>query len=185
MPMELPEKEDKPFPFPDVDWIEFLDLKKKVVEAAAKSLPWSADHLDSQGLKNVVPPTSASSSSSRKLKESEDGPVSLPAFAKDGSEMFVASIIEREADSWDLHLTTFLLYRDILNQDDKGQKASRIRPEKATIINWSKVIVAAYNAAHPPIGEEPKAPEYFCKIRASSGGVSYMVKGESISASRL
>ena len=183
MPMELPEKEDKPFPLPDVDWIQFLDLRKKVEDAAAKSLPWSEDHLDSQGLKNVVPPNYASSNSSRsrKLTETNDGPVNLPAFATDGSEMFVASMIERQADSWDLHLTTFLLYRDILNQDDTGQKASRIQPEKDVIINWSKVIVAAYNAAHPPVGKVPKTPEYFCKIKASSGGVSYMVKGASVS----
>ena len=184
MPMELPEKEDKPFPLPDVDWIQFLDLRKKVEEAAAKSLPWSEDHLDSQGLKNVAPPNYASSNNSRKLQESSNDPVSLPAFAKDGSEMFVASMIERQADSWDLHLTTFVLYRDMLNQDDTGQKASRIRPEKDVIINWSKVIVAAYNAAHPPIGKAPKTQEYFCKIKASSGGVSYIVKGESITESR-
>ena len=193
MPMELPDHGWRNSPPHDADWVSFLIVSKEVESAAERSI-------HGQGLRTATLKLSAalptirfedivqSDDMTRRFKDLESGfsklkpsPATLPAFSTDGSEVFLASMIERQADSWDLHLTTFLLGREILQSDPYGLKATRIRPEKETIINWSKVIVAAYNATHPPIGEAPKTPEYFCKIKASSGGDSYMVKGESVS----
>jgi len=47
---------------------------------------------------------------------------SLPAHAHDHSEFFLASLIERTADSWDLHLTTFLLSHDMVLPDDMDRQ---------------------------------------------------------------
>ena len=192
MPMELPERELKPFPRYEDSWVDFLELRIKVEDAAEKCLPWKEDHVDSLRVmtdapkirfEDFVPSNLTNNNNSavaHRHNRTQDGSVILPAFASDGTEMFLASMIEREADSWNLYLTTFLLCRDILQDDLYGLKATRIRPEKETIISWSKVVVAAYNAAHPQNGRLPATPKYFCKIKASSGGDSYTVEGEII-----
>ena len=193
MPMELPEREVKPYPPYEDSWLDFTDLRKKVEVAAEKCLPWKVDHVDSLNLATEVPdfqfedivpancPERKMSATDNRRKDAEVDPVSLPVFATDGTEMFLASMIERESDSWDLHLTTFLLCRDILQSDRIGLKATAIRPEKETIISWSKVVVAAYNSAHPQNDRRLEGPKYFCKIKASSGGEFYTVPGKLIS----
>ena len=193
MPMELPDNGWMNSPRHDADWVNFLIVSKEMERVAERSISGQMLRRATLKLSAALPMIRfedilQSDDMRRRFKDLESGsskvkpsPATLPAFSTDGSEVFLASMIEREANSWDLHLTTFLLGREILQSDLYGLKATRIRPEKETIINWSKVIVAAYNACHPPIGEAPKTPEYFCKIKASSGGVSYMVKGESVS----
>ena len=197
MPMELPERAVKPHPPLEKSWLDFTDLRKRVEEAAEKCLPWKVDHIDSLNLATDVPdiqfedivpvnlPKRKMSTLDNRRKGDEVDPVSLPAFSTDGTEMFLASMIERESDSWDLHLTTFLLCRDILLLDNIGMKVSAIRPEKEAIISWSKVIVAAYNTAHPQNDRRLETPKYFCKIKASSGGDFYTVPGKLISHSRM
>jgi hypothetical protein len=195
MPMELPDNGWRNSPPHDADWVSFLIVSKEVERAAERNKSGQVVSRATLKLSAALPMIRfedivQSDDMTRKFKDLESGfsklqpSATLPAFATDGSEVFLASMIEREADSWDLHLTTFLLGREILQADINGLKATRIRPEKETIIKWSKVIVAEYNAARPPIGKAHKTPEYFCKIKASSGGVSYMVKGESTTISR-
>ena len=190
MPMELPEREQKPYPPHEDNWADFSDLRIKVEEAAEECLPWKEEHVDSLRLvsgmpnftfKDIMPSNSTNNNSSsfaHRHDDAEDDPVSLPAFSTDGTEIFLASMIEREADSWDLYLTTFLLCHDILQVDRVGLKATQIRPDKETIISWSKLVVASYNTAHPTNGRLHESPNYYCKIRASSGGDSYSVQGE-------
>jgi hypothetical protein len=192
MPMELPDHGWTNSPAHDADWVSFLIVSKEVERAAERSKSGQTLRRAPLKLSAALPRIRfedilQSNDMTRKFKDLESefskkpSPATLPAFSTDGSEVFLASMIEREADSWDLHLTTFLLDREILQSDINGLKATRIRPEKETVIKWSKVIVAEYNASHPPIGKAPKTPEYFCKIKSSPGGVSYMVKGESVS----
>ena len=192
MPLELPENGRRTYPPHDQSWVPFKLINGEVNTAAARSVSGQGvrgaplklpDNLPMIKLDDILH-SEASHDKESGLFALEDEPVSpvgLPAFSTDGTEMFLASMIERESDSWDLHLTTFLLCRDILQSDRIGLKATAIRPEKETIISWSKVVVAAYNSAHPQNDSRLEGPKYFCKIKASSGGEFYTVPGKLIS----
>ena len=196
MPLELPESGRRTYPPHDRSWVPFYPINREINIAVARSISGQGgggaplnlpDNLPMIKLDDILHSGASNDKESGQFAI-EDGPVSLvnlPAFSTDGTEMFLASMIERESDSWDLHLTTFLLCRDILQDDPYDLKATRIRPEKETIISWSKVVVAAYNSANPQNDRQPETPKYFCKIKASSGGDFYTVPGKLISHSRM
>ena len=102
---------------------------------------------------------------------------SLPAFSTDYSEMFMASMIEREADSWDLHLTTFLMCHSLIIPDNTSRSALRIRNDKETLLSWSRAIVAFKEVRYLLSGAREATPRYFCKIKASDSSPSYTVQG--------
>ena len=110
---------------------------------------------------------------------------SLPAFSTDYSEMFMASMIEREADSWDLHLTTFLMCRSLIKSDNTGTSAFKIRDDKETLLSWSRAIVAFKDVRYLPSGAREATPRYFCKIKASDSSTSYTVQGACASSSNI
>ena len=110
---------------------------------------------------------------------------SLPAFSTDYSEMFMASMIEREADSWDLHVTTFLMCRSLIKSDNTGTSAFKIRDDKETLLSWSRAIVAFKDVRYLPSGAREATPRYFCKIKASDSSTSYTVQGACASSSNI
>jgi hypothetical protein len=68
-------------------------------------------------LKNIIQNRTSQTVHTRKKNNEDFGLSILPALTKDKSEMFLASMIEREADSWDLYVTTFLLCHELLKPD--------------------------------------------------------------------
>lgn len=108
---------------------------------------------------------------------------SLPAFAMDKSELFLGSMIERESDSWTLHLTTFLLCPSIIHKDTTNTHIKKLRNDRKTLLSWSRAALAFNRTADQTVGRVPHT-KYYCKIQASSGSLSYTVPGK-LSAHRV
>ena len=124
---------------------------------------------------NKLNSKSEKSSSEYQLDDSELS--SLPAFSTDYSEMFLASMIEREDDSYDLHLTTFLMCHSLIKPDKTNRSALKIRDDKETLLSWSRAIVAFKGVRYLPSGAREITPRYFCKIKHSDSSPSYTVQG--------
>ena len=103
---------------------------------------------------------------------------SLPAFSDDMSELFLAAMIEREDDSWDLHLTSFMISHTMIEPNEKGSSARNVRNDKETLTVWSRAIVAFKKAEYLPSGMRA-GPKFFCKISHASGEAAYTVEGKS------
>ena len=108
---------------------------------------------------------------------------SLPAFAVDKSDLFLGSMIERESDSWSLHLTTFLLNQNKIHNHDTQNSNNhntphihKVRNDRDTLLSWSQAIIAFNRTAHLNIEGAPNS-KYFCRIQASSDSQSYTVPG--------
>ena len=104
-------------------------------------------------------------------------PVTLPAFANDHSELFLASMIERQADSWDLHLTTFLLCEKVLVFKENTGTAENLYRDRDSIIDWSKASLAFKNATYQANGARTLSPRHFCKITTKADDKPYTVEG--------
>ena len=107
---------------------------------------------------------------------------SLPAFAVDKSDLFLGSMIERESDSWSLHLTTFLLNQKKIHNDDTHNSHNtpyvhKVRNDRDTLLSWSQAIIAFNRTAHVDTDGAPNS-KYFCRIQASSDSQSYTVPGK-------
>ena len=139
MPFELPEIANKPFPEPDDSWVDIVEVHRRI---DAKQTNHSTSVLAEGGKGGGGDQTTAAAAAAAdddKIKNSnqdkEDGKVddkeggirwaagfaSLPAHANDLSEFFLASMIERVPDSWDLYVTTFLLQHDMLLVDSMNR----------------------------------------------------------------
>ena len=103
--------------------------------------------------------------------------VTLPAFASDHSEMFLASMIERQADSWDLHLTTFLLCEKVLVFNKNTGTAEDMYRDRDAIIDWAKASLAFKSAKYQKNGARSPNPRHFCKITTKAGDEAYTVEG--------
>ena len=195
MPIELREQSHEIDPHHENQWMDFLELNDKIIDAEQRSLLDSGEvRLDPANLISVlseirfadIEPTddvkrAVNDEESGKTVFQED-PVTLPSFSSDGTEMILASMIERQADSWDLHLTTFLMCHKMIQYKHQptSLKASRIRPDKETLVSWSKAFLAVNNTVYLPSGIRSATPSFFCKIKESSSSVSYTVQGNSI-----
>ena len=190
MPIELRDQSHELDPHHDYKWMDFLELNEKVENAAQRSLLGGEVRLDPENLVSAlseirfedIKPTdgvirAVNDDESAKLVFQVD-PVILPSFSSDGSEMFLASMIERQADSWDLHLTTFLMCHKMLQNHPTSLKASRIRPDTETLIAWSKAFLTVNSTVYLPSGIRSATPRFFCKIKESSSSVSYTVQGD-------
>ena len=156
MPMVLPEKVSKPFPEPDYSWKSVTDIHHE--------------------LGNL-----SSSSRSKLMKkaytEPDDPHIILPQLAKDFSEFFVASMIERVSDSFSLYLTTFMISHAMLSsQDENGNNARNVNI--TAIDKWKRAILNFGSTTYAPDGARLKKPKYYCKISNYNGATSYTVEGE-------
>lgn len=102
---------------------------------------------------------------------------SLPAFAVDKSEIFLGSMIERESDSWTLHLTTFLLCPSVIHKDTENAHIKKLRNDRKTLLSWSRAALAFNRTTDQTVERAPHL-RYYCKIQASSGSLSYTVPGK-------
>jgi hypothetical protein len=121
-----------------------------------------------------------------KKKNNEDFGLSiLPAFAKDKSEMFLSSMIEREADSWDLYVTTFLLCHQVLKPENFFAENRLIRDDPESLTSWSEAITAFNGTKYEYGGIRITPARYTCRITVSSSSAAYDVKGENGKGGRV
>lgn len=101
----------------------------------------------------------------------------LPAFSYDRSELLLASMIERESDSFNLYLTTFFLSHQMILTDTSLRKIKKVRPDKQTLLSWSKAILCFPSILYARSGVRNTTPRYYCRIKASNTDKSYTVQG--------
>ena len=101
----------------------------------------------------------------------------LPAFSHDKSELLLASMIERESDSYNLYLTTFFLSHQMILPDASLRKIKKVRPDKDTILSWSKAILSFPSILYARSGVRNPTPRHYCRIKASNTDKSYTVQG--------
>ena len=202
MLIELPDRGSKPFPLCDSTWADIIDINTKI-ESAMNSRAAGAVWLDPTNMKSILSEislddilylnhsrspnedksakgnklNSKSEKSSTEYQLDDSELSSLPAFSTDYSEMFLASMIEREDDSYDLHLTTFLMCHSLIKPDKTNRSALKIRDDKETLLSWSRAIVAFKGVRYLPSGAREITPRYFCKIKHSDSSPSYTVQG--------
>ena len=200
MPFELPEKIPRPFLRLASVYMRYPMFTQKidrVLLAARNSSDGSDVWLDPPGLntiaskislKDILPHSSLfqvtfnGTSTGEEQNEPKRIPtslenVTLPAFASDHSEMFLASMIERQADSWDLHLTTFLLSHFVMVYDRDAMNVQDLYRDRDAIIDWAKASLAFRNATFLKNGARTPNPRHFCKITTKAGDEAYTVEG--------
>ena len=101
----------------------------------------------------------------------------LPAFAADDSEFIFGSLIERAFDSWDLHLTTFMLCHYMLepSTSTSGMGVERAHPLMRD--KWKRAVQKFMDAAYFPSGRRLATPQFFCRISNSATSPAYTVEG--------
>ena len=200
MPLELPERQAKPFVKTVSKFMKYPTLTLKISKAliaGRNSFDGSDVWLDPPELKtilskiclkDILPHSSLfqATFNSTSIGEKQIEPkgiltslesVTLPAFANDHSEMFLASMIERQADSWDLHLTTFLLCEKVLVFNKNTGTAEDMYRDRDAIIDWAKASLALKSAKYQRNGARAPFPRHFCKITTKAGDEVYTVEG--------
>jgi len=168
LPISLPELQQKPFPLPDHDWHDLIALHKDISAAAAM-----AGSDGSASSKFVISGSTADGGSEPVLPTFS---TKLPHFAHDRSELFLASVIERESDSFNLFLTTFLLSHPMIEPKEDGTQALRVR--NSSLADWTTAIVKFKQALYLPNGKRRRSPKYFCKLSNAEGEAPYLVEGD-------
>ena len=130
MPFELPEISNKPFPEPDDTWVDISEVHRRI-DAQKKNHTTNSlllEEGEGEGGKEVGGKTSEDDDKNKDKEDDKEGGIrwaagfaTLPAHANDLSEFFLASMIERVSDSWDLYVTTFLLQHDMLGLDSMNR----------------------------------------------------------------
>jgi hypothetical protein len=206
MPVELSLEVQKPVTQEDLtaDWIDFNYLRTMIYQAREKDAPRDAIFLEPPSgsalsgisLRDIIPtaattpiPVNQNNENIEKLDDNTNNPAignnsgvkkvlpSLPAFASDKSELFLGSMIERESDSWTLHLTTFLLCPSVIHKDTGNTHTKKVKNDRKSLLSWSQVTLAFNRTADQTVGRAPHS-RYYCKIQASSGSLSYTVPGK-------
>lgn len=99
----------------------------------------------------------------------------LPGFADDFTEYVFGSLIEREANSYNLFLTTFMLCHAHLEAGSAWVKQKRIHPFAKA--NWNRAISRFRGVTYYPSGERTPSPAFYCRIKESSSSEAYTVAG--------
>lgn len=89
----------------------------------------------------------------------------LPNFSHDLSEIILSSLIERSAQSYDLHLTTFLLCHFTMRvQDNVNQQVFlRLNPNQLPV--WNKVMLNFSKTVYRLPGYRAHRPSFSCFMR--------------------
>jgi hypothetical protein len=183
MPIELPEVSTSSLIPTENNWVEY-EYFLRAIERAVKASAVEENPLIDLGnsldigsriyFKDILPtPYNASA---------EVEVNSLPVFARDSSEVFLGGLIERTANSWDLHVTTFMMCHTLLTLNHplttlEAQRALKVRNNRETLLSWAKAIYAMKNMTYLESGVRAESPRYFCRIRTSSQAEPYIVQG--------
>ena len=200
MPVELPEKYEKPSASTG-NWIKFNEIYSAVVnditvaneilhkmKLAVKNDKNDIDDVHLDNLMDLSPPPRSlrdlmQNRTSRKTNN-DSGHSILPAFSHDKSDLFLASMIEREADSWNLHITTFLLCHKVLQPKSVYSDRRRVLNDAGIVATWAQAILTFNNTKYVD-GFRTTRPRYTCRITASPSHAAYNVSGENESGLTL
>ena len=103
----------------------------------------------------------------------------LPSFALDESEFALGSIIERSGESWNLHLTTFMLCHLIFEPSVGHSAVKKVHPVMKD--TWHRAMSKFRNVRYHQSGArrtELNSEMIYCRITHSSTSVPYIVAGE-------
>ena len=207
MSLEIPETASISEIKPQGKWMVFTDLQSKIKAAQLNAKKTGAQvwldplNLDSPlsgiSLQSILPehkmsPSlnssgrrqgsdrkgSNSGNSHRSVDEKDHEFTTLPAFTHDRSDLLLASMIERESDSFNLYLTTFFLSHKMIRPDKSLRKIKKVRPDKDTLSAWSKAIVSFPSTSYTHTGIRSDNHRYFCRIKASNTDEFYTVSGK-------
>ena len=202
MPIELPERDPEPST-PTSNWLKFDEYYSAVMNDMVgrngrthkESIAVTNDKDDGRSdrisnlrpLRRISPQVATQNHTLQTTRPNEKesnttcdddlGLPILPAFSKDKSDLFLASMIEREADSWNLHITTFMLCHKISKPGSYYPPSRRIRNDTETLTTWAQAILAFNNTRYED-GVRMSPPRYTCKITASASHTAYTVQGE-------
>ena len=102
----------------------------------------------------------------------------LPSFATDGSEYVLGSLIERDSNTWNLHLTTFMLCNAIL--ESRSMDANKVKVHPVVKETWRRTISQFTSTKYLLSGArktETRDEKFYCKIFHSSSSTPYYVSG--------
>jgi hypothetical protein len=105
-------------------------------------------------------------------------PSALPVLTNDFSDVILGSLIERQHDSWNLHLTTFFLCKEQLANYTKNIMNPYIRPD--ALGAWMRTIKKARDLKYTMQGKRDDGHVYYCKITSHVNAVQYRVRGDFI-----
>ena len=113
-----------------------------------------------------------------KIVNSTEHTPQLPKFATDFSEFAFSSLIEREFDSFDLHVTTFLMSHLMLDPSAGPTSVDRVHPDAQE--DWNRMIEAASHVEYHPNGmrKQTSQTQYTCRISNFLGGETYTIPAE-------
>jgi hypothetical protein len=192
---------------PQGKWMLFTDLQSKIKAALLHAKKTDAQvwldplNLDSPlsgiSLQSILPEQKMTSNlnssgslqggdrkernndnSHRSVDEKDHEYSTLPAFTHDKSDLLLASMIERESDSFNLYLTTFFLSHQMIRPDESLRRIKKVRPDKDTLSAWSKAILSFPGTSYTPAGIRSYTHRYFCRIKASNTDEFYTVPGK-------
>lgn len=89
---------------------------------------------------------------------------SLPSFVTDGSDVCLGSLIERQHDSFKLHISTFFIQHELLYMPPEGYGFLKIRNDHETQQQWKKAILAFNDTHYSHTGQRLATPRYFCRV---------------------
>ena len=207
MALEIPETTCKSEIKPQGKWMVFTDLQSKIKAAQLCEKRTGAQvwldplNLDSPlsgiSLQSILPVQKVTSNlnsgrrrqgsdrkesnndnSHRSVDDKDHEYSTLPAFTHDKSDLLLASMIERESDSYNLYLATFFLSHQMIRPDESLRKIKKVRPDKDTLSAWSKAILSFPSTSYTPTGIRSDTHRYFCRIKASNTDEFYTVPGK-------
>jgi hypothetical protein len=100
------------------------------------------------------------------------GTISLPNFAFDFSEYAVGGLIERESDSFELHIATFFVCHDVWKPKGGGlTRKGGLKILKGSEDTWKYAFRKMENTEYHNNGMRRQKAEYYCRIQnVDTGG---------------
>jgi hypothetical protein len=143
----------------EASWLPLGEFYAKVI-----------DHPDAANIRSSLPINPSKS-------EYHEFGCELPSFGKDFTELVFGAIIERDADSLSLHLTTFLISREQLANKSKRIKNHAVRSDSMGA--WAKAIHHAVQTSeiYTEYGTRKDGHVYHCRMANRHGSEIYTVKG--------
>ncbi|CAE7267252.1 unnamed protein product, partial [Symbiodinium microadriaticum] len=102
----------------------------------------------------------------------------LPVLVRDFSDVIIGAIIEREHESWKLHLATFFMAHEQLANRTHMILNPSVRPD--TLGAWMRATNHSRKVSYDEVGERKDGYQYFCRITQSQGATPYLVRGRFI-----
>lgn len=109
------------------------------------------------------------------VPDKDNNLIELPAFSRDLKDVFLGSIIERKHDSFDLHLTVFLLCHEMMANNTGRITNFAIRHDM--LKPWMSAINNSRSTKYTEYGVRIPSSTTYCKISNTKTDEVYIVRG--------